>query len=48
MMLDRTLTPELIAIDKIDFVSPAVHVIHGKTRLLHMSEVPNDTSRLDL
>jgi zinc protease len=47
-MLNRTLTPELKEIDQIDFVSPAIHVIHGNARLYHMAEVPNNTSRLDL
>jgi predicted Zn-dependent peptidase len=47
-MLNRTLTPELKEIDQIDFVSPTIHNIHGNTRLFHMAEVPNNTSRLDL
>ena len=47
-MLNRTLTPELKEIDAIEFVSPAIHVIEGKTKLFHMAEVPNNTSRLDL
>jgi predicted Zn-dependent peptidase len=47
-MLNRTLTPELKEIDEIAFVSPTIHVIDGKTKLFHMSEVPNNTSRLDL
>ena len=47
-MLNRTLTPELKEIDAIEFVSPSIHVIEGKTKLFHMAEVPNNTSRLDL
>ncbi len=47
-MLNRTLTPELKQIDKIDFVKPLVFDISGDTKLFFMQEVPNDTARLDL
>lgn len=47
-MLNRTLTPELKQIDKIDFVKPQIFDISGDTKLFFMQEVPNDTARLDL
>lgn len=47
-MLNRTITPILQQIDKIDFVKPLVFDIAGTTKLFHMKEVPNETSRLDL
>ena len=47
-MLNRTTPPSLQQIDKIDFVKPLVFDIAGTTKLFHMKEVPNDTSRLDL
>jgi len=47
-MLNRTITPELQQIDKIDFVKPQIFDISGETKLFFMQEVPNDTARLDL
>lgn len=47
-MLNRTITPELKEIDKIDFVKPQVFDITEDVKLYFMKEVPNDTARLDL
>lgn len=47
-MLNRTLSPELQDIDKIDFVKPSVFDIANDVKLYFMKEVPNDTARLDL
>lgn len=47
-MLNRTITPELKEIDKIDFVKPQVFDITEGVKLYFMKEVPNDTARLDL
>ncbi len=47
-MLNRTNTPTLQQIDKIDFVKPQVFEISGTAKLFHMKEVPNETSRIDL
>jgi predicted Zn-dependent peptidase len=46
--LNRTIAPVLQQIDKIDFVKPLVFDVAGTTKLFHMKEVPNETSRLDL
>jgi zinc protease len=47
-MINRTLTPTLKEIDKIDFIKPAIFDISSSIKLYSMSEVPNQTSRLDL
>jgi predicted Zn-dependent peptidase len=47
-MLNRKRTPELKAIDKIDFVKPRVFDITDSAKLYFMKEVPNETARLDL
>lgn len=47
-MLNRKDTPTLLPIDRIDFVKPEIYPIKGKSRLYHMAQVPNETSRLDL
>jgi predicted Zn-dependent peptidase len=47
-MLNRTLTPDLKQIDKIDFVKPQIFDISKDVHLFFMKEVPNDTARLDL
>ena len=47
-MINRTLTPTLKEIDKIDFIKPAIFDISSSVKLYSMSEVPNQTSRLDL
>ena len=47
-MINRTLTPSLKEIDKIDFIKPAIFDISSSVKLYSMSEVPNQTSRLDL
>lgn len=47
-MLNRTITPELKEIDKIDFVKPQIFDISRDVKLYFMQEVPNDTARLDL
>ncbi|MEY3236143.1 MAG: hypothetical protein RI883_244 [Bacteroidota bacterium] len=47
-MLNRSLTPELKEIDKIDFVKPQIFDISKDVKLFFMKEVPNETARLDL
>lgn len=47
-MLNRTITPEIKEIDKIDFVKPQIFDISKDVKLFFMKEVPNETARLDL
>jgi predicted Zn-dependent peptidase len=47
-MLNRTHTPKLQEIDKIDFVKPQIFDISQEVKLYFMKEVPNETARLDL
>lgn len=47
-MLNRTISPELKSIDKIDFVKPQIFDISDDAKLFFMKEVPNETARLDL
>jgi predicted Zn-dependent peptidase len=47
-MLNRTISPELKEIDKIDFVKPQIFDISKDVKLFFMKEVPNETARLDL
>jgi zinc protease len=47
-MLDRTLQPELKAIEKIAFISPRQYDITAQTKLYFMKDVSDETSRLDL
>lgn len=47
-MLNRTHTPKLQEIDKIDFVKPQIFDISKEVKLYFMKEVPNETARLDL
>ncbi len=47
-MPNRTLQPELIAIDSIDFVAPKKHQLSDTVSLYHMKDVPDETSRFDL
>lgn len=46
--MDRTIAPELSAINAIDFVAPNVTPITDRVNLYHMPHVPNDTARFDL
>lgn len=46
-MLDRTIQPDIINIQHIDFRSPELFDCQGAP-FYHMKEVPNETSRLDL
>ncbi len=47
-MIDRTLQPELKAIEKIAFISPRQYDITAQTKLYFMKDVSDETSRLDL
>lgn len=47
-MLNRTLQPDLISIDSIEFVAPKQFAISDDVPLYHMSNVPNETARFDL
>jgi zinc protease len=47
-MLDRTIQPELKAIDKIEFIAPIEYKITPVVSLYHMKDVPNETTRFDL
>lgn len=47
-MPNRTLQPELVAIDSIDFVAPKKHQLSDTVSLYHMKDVPDETSRFDL
>lgn len=47
-MIDRKLQPALVEINKIDFVSPKKYSITEDVELFHMSEVPNETAKIDL
>ncbi len=47
-MLNRTISPEVKQIDKIDFVKPQIFDISKDVKLFFMKEVPNETARLDL
>jgi predicted Zn-dependent peptidase len=47
-MINRTTPPAIIEIDKIDFAKPLVFDISSTVKLYSMTEVPNQTARLDL
>ena len=47
-MLNRTISPEVKQIDKIDFIKPQIFDISKDVKLFFMKEVPNETARLDL
>lgn len=47
-LINRTEPPSLLPIDRIDFISPEIHNLSSNTKLLHMPNVPNETSRFDL
>lgn len=47
-MIDRSIAPELSAIESISFVAPKVIKINDHVNLYHMKDVPNETSRFDL
>lgn len=47
-MLDRTVQPELKALDKIEFIAPKEYKINPNVSLYHMKDVPNETTRFDL
>lgn len=47
-MLNRKIAPELLSIDKIDFINPQIFDISKDVKLFFMKEVPNETARLDL
>lgn len=47
-MLDRQIAPLTSKIDKIDFICPKEIQLNSHAKLLWMSDVPNQTSRIDL
>ena len=47
-MPNRTIQPELVAIDAIDFVAPKKYDLSPTVPLYHMKEVQNETARFDL
>lgn len=47
-MLNRKTAPDLLSIDKIDFINPQIFDISKDVKLFFMKEVPNETARLDL
>jgi predicted Zn-dependent peptidase len=47
-MLNRKTAPDLLPIDKIDFINPQIFDISKDVKLFFMKEVPNETARLDL
>lgn len=47
-MPNRTLQPNLVSIDSIEFVAPKKYAISNSVPLYHMSDVPNETARFDL
>ena len=46
-MLNRTVQPELKAIDNIEFIAPKEYKINPHVSLYHMKDVPNETTRFD-
>ncbi len=46
--MDRKIAPALQSIDAIDFINPKIYDINQNVKLFFMSEVPNETSRVDL
>jgi len=46
--MDRYIAPPLNPIESIDFINPKVFDINPNVKLIFMSEVPNETSRVDL
>lgn len=47
-MPNRTIQPELVAIDAIDFLAPKKYDLSPTVPLYHMKEVQNETARFDL
>ena len=47
-MIDRSIAPELSAIESISFVAPDIVKINHQVNLYHMKDVTNETSRFDL
>ena len=47
-MPNRTLQPNLVSIDSIEFVAPKKYAVSNSVPLYHMSDVPNETARFDL
>ena len=47
-MLNRKEQPELVDITSIEFIAPKKHQISEDVVLYHMSEVPNETSKIEL
>jgi len=47
-MLDRRIAPLTKKIDNIDFISPREFQLNSQVKLFWMSDVPNQTSRIDL
>ncbi len=47
-MLNRTLQPELKAIDHIDFIAPVKYALNEEVSLFHMKDVADETCRFDL
>lgn len=47
-MVNRTETPKLLAIDKIEFSNPKVLEISSSSKLIYVGDVPNETARVEL
>lgn len=47
-MLNRSQPPKLQEIDQIEFVTPTIHQLNSFSKLIHMSAVTDNTSRIDL
>lgn len=47
-MINRTIAPALKSIDHIDFIAPKKQELNTDCILYHMSEVPNETARIEL
>ncbi len=45
--MDRTIAPEIKAVEKIDFVAPVVQNLSNENTFIWMKNVPNATSRVD-
>jgi zinc protease len=47
-MLNRTETPPLLPVDKIEFSNPKIFEISAKSKLIFVGNVPNETARVEL
>lgn len=47
-MINRSIQPDLVDLEQIDFVEPIKYRLSDKVNLYHMKDVPNMTTRLDL